>query len=105
MYIYMQNSEKKGAESMKKNKPVAPVPKWVGGKRQLLETFQPLLPRKITTYCEPFVGGGALLFHVQPKTAYINDINPELILVYTVIKENVEALIALFLYINSFSCF
>lgn len=79
---------------MKKNKLVAPVLKWVGGKRQLLETFQPLLPRKITTYCEPFVGGGALLFHLQPKTAYINDINPELILVYSVIKENVEALIA-----------
>lgn len=35
-----------------------------------------------------------MLFHVQPKTAYINDINQELILVYTVIKENVEALIA-----------
>ena len=93
MSVYAQNSEKKGAERMKKNKLVAPVLKWVGGKRQLLETFQPLLPNKITTYCEPFVGGGALLFHLQPNTAYINDINPELILVYTVIKENVEALI------------
>lgn len=78
---------------MEKNKLVAPVLKWAGGKRQLLETFQPLLPNEITTYCEPFVGGGALLFHLQPNTAYINDINPELILVYTVIKENVEALI------------
>jgi len=44
-------------------------------------------------YCEPFVGGGALLFHLQPNTAYINDINPELIRVYTVIKENVDELI------------
>ncbi|MGN0644062.1 DNA adenine methylase [Gemmiger sp.] len=78
---------------MKKNKLVAPVLKWVGGKRQLLETFQPLLPSKIKTYYEPFVGGGALLFHLQPNTAYINDINPELIRVYTVIKENVESLI------------
>ena len=78
---------------MGKNKLAAPVLKWVGGKRQLLETFKPLLPKKITTYCEPFVGGGALLFHLQPKTAYINDVNPELICVYTTIKENVEELI------------
>ena len=78
---------------MRKNKLVAPVLKWVGGKRQLLDTLRPLLPKKITTYCEPFVGGGALLFHLQPDTAYINDINPELIRVYTVIKENVDELI------------
>lgn len=78
---------------MKKNNLVAPVLKWVGGKRQLLDTFQPLLPAKITTYCEPFVGGGALLFHLQPRTAYINDINPELMRVYTVIKNDVDELI------------
>lgn len=78
---------------MKKNKLVAPVVKWVGGKRQLLDTLTPLLPPKITTYCEPFVGGGAMLFHMQPNNAYVNDINNELILVYTVIKDNVESLI------------
>ena len=78
---------------MRKNKLVAPVLKWVGGKRQLLDTFCPLLPKKITTYCEPLVGGGALLFYLQPNTAYINDINSELIRVYTVIKENVDELI------------
>lgn len=84
----------KGADNMKKNKLVVPVLKWVGGKRQLLETFRPLLPSRITTYCEPFIGGGALLFHLQPSVACINDINPELIRVYTVIKNDVEALIA-----------
>lgn len=78
----------------RKDNLVVPVLKWVGGKRQLLDTFRPLLPEKITAYCEPFVGGGALLFHLQPEIAYINDINPELILVYRVIKENAEALIA-----------
>ena len=78
---------------MKKNKLVAPVLKWVGGKRQLLDVLTPLLPDKITTYCEPFVGGGALFFDLQPKTAYVNDINDELIRVYTVIKNDVEALI------------
>jgi len=78
---------------MKKNKLVAPVLKWVGGKRQLLDVLTPLLPDKITAYCEPFVGGGALLFDLQPKIAYINDINDELIRVYNVIKNDAEALI------------
>lgn len=78
---------------MRKNKLVAPVLKWVGGKRQLLGALTPLLPKKITTYCEPFVGGGAMLFHLQPTTAYINDINEELIRVYTVIRNDVETLI------------
>ncbi|MDR2199295.1 MAG: DNA adenine methylase [Deltaproteobacteria bacterium] len=79
---------------MKKNKLVAPVLKWVGGKRQLLDVLTPLLPRRITTYCEPFVGGGALLFSLQPQKAFINDINKELILTYKVIKSDVEELIS-----------
>lgn len=80
---------------MKKNqnKLIAPVLKWVGGKRQLLSAITPLLPKRITTYCEPFVGGGALLFDLQPNTAYVNDINSDLICVYNVIKSDVEALI------------
>ena len=77
-----------------KNKLVAPVLKWVGGKRQLIDVFTPLFPKNVTSYCEPFVGGGALLFSMQPKTAYVNDINDELIRVYTVIKDDVELLIA-----------
>lgn len=79
---------------MKKNKLVAPVLKWVGGKRQLLDTFKPLLPKKITTYCEPFIGGGAMLFNIQPDIAYVNDINTDLIRVYSVIRDNVEELIS-----------
>ncbi len=76
-----------------KNKLVAPVLKWVGGKRQLLDDITPLLPRRITTYCELFVGGGALLFHLQPSKAIINDINQDLMLVYNVIQNDVESLI------------
>lgn len=78
---------------MAKNKLVAPVVKWVGGKRQLLPKITPLLPKRITTYCEPFFGGGALLFSRQPSTAYINDINSELINLYEVIRDQVEPLI------------
>ena len=77
----------------KKNQLVAPVVKWVGGKRQLIDVMVPLLPQKITSYCELFVGGGALLFYLQPKVAIINDINQDLMLVYKVIKDNVDSLI------------
>lgn len=73
---------------------VAPVVKWVGGKRQLLDELTPLFPNKFGTYCEPFVGGGAVLFNIQPSTAYINDANGELINVYEVIRDNVEELIS-----------
>lgn len=51
------------------------------------------MPKKIETYCEPFVGGGAMLFHLQPHVAYVNDINSELINVYTVIRDYVDDLI------------
>ena len=59
---------------MERNKLVAPVLKWAGGKRQLLGDFAELLPRKINSYCEPFIGGGALLFHLQPSKAFVNDV-------------------------------
>ncbi len=78
---------------MKKNILVAPVLKWVGGKRQLISDIEPLIPKKISTYVEPFVGGGAVLFHLQPKKAIINDFNKELMNVYQVIKDNPNELI------------
>jgi DNA adenine methylase (dam) len=78
---------------MAKNKLVMPVVKWVGGKRQLLPVLTSLLPTRITNYCEPFVGGGALLFWKQPQRAVINDINAELIQMYEVIRDSVEELI------------
>ena len=78
---------------MAKNKLVAPVVKWVGGKRQLLEVITPLLPKRITSYCEPFVGGGAVLFSIQPAKAIVNDLNTDLVTVYEVIRDDVENLI------------
>jgi DNA adenine methylase len=77
-----------------KTNPVAPVIKWVGGKRQLLEAIQKHVPDKFNTYYEPFVGGGAVLFALQPEKAIVNDINSELINLYQVIKDNVAALIS-----------
>jgi DNA adenine methylase len=78
---------------MKKNPLVAPVVKWVGGKRQLLQDISNHIPDKFFTYYEPFLGGGAVLFHLQPNRAVVNDINEELINIYTVIRDNLEELI------------
>lgn len=79
---------------MRENKLAMPFLKWVGGKRQLLSVLSGLMPSgNVKSYCEPFVGGGAMLFHLQPDTAYVNDINPELINVYRVIMLHVEELI------------
>lgn len=79
----------------KKNVILSPVVKWVGGKRQLLDAIIPLLPDHFSTYVEPFVGGGALLFEIQPKKAIVNDLNHELINLYKVIKDKPNELLLL----------
>lgn len=76
-----------------KNPLVQPVLKWAGGKRQLLPEISKYIPKKITTYYEPFLGGGAVLFHLQHKKAVINDFNTELVNMYNVIKDNLDELI------------
>lgn len=78
---------------MKFDNLVSPILKWVGGKRQLLPEIRKYLPEKITTYYEPFVGGGAVLFDILPQKAIVNDLNSELINLYQVVKDDVEALI------------
>lgn len=81
--------------------PVKPFVKWVGGKSQLIGELEKMLPtdgeKVLTKYCEPMVGGGALLFNILSKydfeELYISDINSELINAYQVIKTNVDSLI------------
>ncbi len=70
-----------------------PFLKWVGGKGQLLPELISRMPKKIDRYFEPFVGGGALFFNLQPTKAILSDANPELINLYEVVRDNVEALI------------
>ncbi len=74
-----------------------PFVKWVGGKTQLLPEIRKKYPHAIEKYCEPFVGGGAVLFDVlssfSPREILINDINPELINTYRCVKECTDELI------------
>lgn len=80
-----------------------PFIKWVGGKGQLIEQLEALLPadfseRENVTYIEPFVGGGAMLFYMLQKypnikSAVINDINPDLTLCYQVVRDNPTELV------------
>lgn len=74
-----------------------PFVKWVGGKSQLLEEIRKKYPQKIEKYCEPFVGGGAVLFDIlqkfQPNEVLINDINKELINTYFQVKNHCEEMI------------
>ncbi len=77
-----------------------PFVKWVGGKRQLLKQFlrMNLYPpekfsAKTNRYFEPFVGGGAVFFDLLPEKACLSDLNPDLVVTYNVIKNNVDALI------------
>jgi DNA adenine methylase len=76
------------------NKIARPFLKWAGGKRQLLPELKKLIPPYYNTYFEPFVGAGALLFHLQPQKAFISDTNEELINCYHVIKDSLNELLA-----------
>jgi DNA adenine methylase len=72
-----------------------PFLKWAGGKGQLLQQYLPLLPKKFRHYYEPFLGGGALYFALQPKTAFLMDINVELVNVYGCVRDRTDDLLAL----------
>ena len=79
-------------------KPIAaqqtkPILKWAGGKTQLLNTLLPKMPTSYGRYIEPFFGGGALFFALQPKASIIADSNPELINVYQQVANNVSRVI------------
>ena len=74
---------------MDKNKKISqPFLKWVGGKRQIIPQIKKYMPENYNRYFEPFVGGGALFFDLEPKKAYINDINKILVSAYKNIKNH-----------------
>ena len=70
-----------------------PIVKWVGGKRQLMFELLKNMPETYNRYFEPFIGGGALFFELQPQNGYISDMNEELINLYSVVRDDVYELI------------
>lgn len=77
-----------------------PIIKWVGGKHGNLEHIRKLLPVSYNKYYEPFLGGGAVLLDLNPKEAYVNDINPKLIDMYIMIRDQVEQVIEYLTYLD-----
>ncbi len=75
-----------------------PFVKWAGGKRQLIPILNQNLPISFGTYYEPFLGGGALLFHIltdnNSQKCSISDLNSDLVLAYTTIRDRIDALIS-----------
>jgi DNA adenine methylase len=72
-----------------------PFIKWAGGKRQLIAELVARVPTRYGTYHEPFVGGGALFFHLLPNSAILSDTNQRLVRTYLGIRDAVEDVIRL----------
>ncbi len=70
-----------------------PFLKWAGGKGQLIQQYIPHFPSQFSRYYEPFLGGGAVFFHLLPTRSQLMDLNPELVNVYRCVRDQVEALI------------
>jgi len=72
---------------------------WAGGKNKMLKHYKPFMPKTVSTYAEPFFGGGAMFIHVvqnyDPKNLIINDINQDIVRIYKTIKDDCETFIQL----------
>jgi DNA adenine methylase len=79
---------------------VSPILKWAGGKRQLLDELYSRFPQSYNHYHEPFFGGGALFFDLEPDNGTINDTNPRLVNFYKQVRDRPEELID---YLRSFN--
>lgn len=73
---------------------VKPVLKWAGGKRQLLDEIRSRFPTDYEDYHEPFFGGGAVFFALEPDDGTINDTNPRLVNFYRVVRDHPDQLIS-----------
>ena len=78
-------------------KEISPRPflKWAGGKSRLIQQYIPYFPKSYKNYYEPFLGGGAVFFYLQPSAAILTDINAELINTYCCVRDDVEQLISI----------
>lgn len=65
-----------------------PFLKWAGGKRWLTQRFPGLIPTDIKNYFEPFLGSGAVYFHVRPSSGTISDLNEDLVATYKALRDD-----------------
>lgn len=72
---------------------IKPFLKWAGGKTQLIPALSKYIPLRFNKYIEPFIGGGAFFFYLNPEIAIISDSNEELIITYKTVRDNVEEII------------
>lgn len=73
---------------MRKHSELKPFLKWTGGKRWFVKEYSDLFPNEFNRYFEPFLGSGVVFFYLEPKKAYLSDINKKLIDTYKAIQEN-----------------
>lgn len=81
LFDYIADAATKDTQKTRENfvstlTPLKPILKWAGGKSQILNSLLPKIPAKYEKYIEPFFGGGALFFALQPDNAVISDSNP-----------------------------
>lgn len=88
----ISNSKNQILCSADRGKP-SPILKWAGGKTQMLDSLISSMPEKYINYIEPFIGGGALYFHLNNAHSIIADSNPELINLYREIADHCEDVI------------
>jgi DNA adenine methylase len=67
---------------------ITPFLKWAGGKRWLVANYPKVFPTKVNRYFEPFLGSGAVFFHIEPKESVLGDVNKDLIATYKAIKKD-----------------
>lgn len=72
---------------------IKPFLKWAGGKTQLIPNLSKYIPSNFNKYIEPFIGGGAIFFYLNPEKAIISDSNEELITTYKAVRDSVEDII------------
>ncbi len=80
-------------ETIRAHRTARPFLKWAGGKSSLLPVLSKFAPKDFKNYVEPFVGGGAMFFSVQPESGILGDANGELIACYEAVRDTPEAVI------------
>ena len=75
------------------DKKMSPILKWAGGKSQILEYIADSMPADFNNYYEPFIGGASVLLGISPAQAYVNDINEQLVNLYTQLKLAADSVI------------